>query len=107
MDTPLNTYEKIYALVADIPYGKVATYGQLAWMAGRPGAARMAGYAMSRIPAELDIPSHRVVNSQGRMAPEHAFGGAQFQRLLLEQEGVIFRENGCVDLKKCLWKLYD
>ncbi len=98
-----NLYQKIYEIVADIPESRVATYGQIAWMAGIPNAPRVVGYAMSRVPAGLNIPCHRVVNKSGKMAPYYAFGGEQFQRFLLEQEGVTFLENGCIDMEKCQW----
>ncbi|SHO52341.1 MGMT family protein [Anaerocolumna xylanovorans] len=101
-----NLYQKIYEIVADIPEGRVATYGQIAWMAGRPNAPRVVGYAMSRVPAGLNLPCHRVVNKSGKLAPYQVFGGEQFQRALLEKEGVTFLENGCIDLKKCQWSIY-
>lgn len=101
-----NLYHKIYEIVADIPEGKVATYGQIAWIAGRPNAPRVVGYAMSRVPADLDLPCHRVVNKAGAMAPDHVFGGEQSQRSLLEEEGVTFLVNGCIDMKKCQWRFY-
>lgn len=100
-----DVYRRIYELVAEIPAGRVTTYGQLAWMAGRPDAPRMVGYAMSRAPAELGLPCHRVVNRLGEMAPPHAFGGERVQRAMLEREGVAFLENGCVDLRRCRWRL--
>ncbi|MDF2514205.1 MAG: hypothetical protein K0S04_4071 [Herbinix sp.] len=101
-----NLYQKIYEIVADIPEGQVATYGQIAWMAGRPNAPRVVGYAMSRVPIGLNIPCHRVVNKAGSMAPNHVFGGEQTQRQLLEQEGVTFLENGCIDMEKCQWSFF-
>lgn len=96
-------YQKIYEVVAKIPEGRVATYGQIAWLVGKPRAPRVIGYAMNRAPAELALPCHRVVNRLGEMAPLHAFGGQDFQRFMLEQEGVIFLENGCIDLEKSQW----
>lgn len=83
----------VYALAAGIPPGFVASYGQLAVLAGQPGWARRAGSAMRRAPAGL--PCHRVVNSAGRTAP----GWAE-QRALLENEGVAFLPGGRVDMKK-------
>lgn len=101
-----NLYQKIYEIVADIPEGQVATYGQIAWMAGRPNAPRVVGYAMSRVPAGLNLPCHRVVNKEGKLAPYHVFGGERLQRNLLEEEGITFLENGCIDMKKCQWRMY-
>lgn len=89
--------QAIYAIVAQIPRGRVATYGQLALMAGRPRAARQAGRAMYHAPPNL--PCHRVVNSTGRTAP----GWAQ-QPELLREEGVTFRPNGCVDMRAHRWR---
>ena len=99
-------YQKIYEIVADIPEGCVAAYGQIAWMAGKPNAPRVVGYAMSRVPAGLNLPCHRVVNKKGEMSPSHVFGGEQIQRLRLEEEGVTFLKNGCVDMEKCQWRFY-
>ena len=92
-------YEAVYRLVAQIPSGHVATYGQLAWMLHAPRWARQVGRAMRLAPGGRVLPCHRVVNGQGRLVP-----GWQEQRWLLEQEGVAFRENGCVDLKRHRWK---
>ena len=89
-------FQKIYELVSQIPPGRVATYGQLAYLAGFPQAPRIAGQALCFAPPGL--PCHRCVNSAGRLAP-----GFFQQRALLEKEGVRFRPNGCVDLKKHLW----
>ncbi len=101
-----NLYQKIYGIVADIPEGRVATYGQIAWMVGIPNAPRVVGYAMSRVPEGASLPCHRVVNKAGEMAPHNIFGGKDLQRSLLEQEGVSFKENGCIDMEKCQWRMY-
>ncbi len=102
----LNVYKEIYEIVAEIPEGQVATYGQIAWMIGRPRAARVVGCAMKRAPRQLNLPCHRVVNRSGEMAPPHVFGGEDVQRSLLEDEGVVFLENGCIDMEKCQWRIY-
>jgi methylated-DNA-protein-cysteine methyltransferase related protein len=99
-----NFTDQVYRLVALIPTGKVATYGQIAAMLGNPLAARRVGEAMAHAPENLDIPCHRVVNHQGDMAPAYAFGGADRQRAQLAAEGVIFRANGRIDLAGSLWK---
>ncbi|HIS70189.1 MAG TPA: methylated-DNA--[protein]-cysteine S-methyltransferase [Candidatus Gallacutalibacter stercoravium] len=96
-----NFREKIYTLTAQIPAGKVATYGQLALLAGSPRASRIAGAAMYRAPAGL--PCHRVVYASGRLSPPDVFGPG-IQRALLEQEGVPFLPDGRVDLAACLWR---
>ncbi|MCL2352379.1 MAG: MGMT family protein [Firmicutes bacterium] len=88
---------RIYEIVSRIPEGRVLTYGALAMLAGRPGNARLAGKVMSEAPR--DARSHRVVSAAGRTVP-----GWENQRELLEREGVGFRANGRVDMRKCLWR---
>ena len=96
----IKLYQEIYKIAAEIPKGKVMTYGQIARSLGNPGWARLVGQAMAYAASPLDIPYHRVINSKGEMAPDYAFGGQNIQRKMLEDEGVIFKPNGCVDLKK-------
>ena len=95
--------DAVYAIVARIPPGKVATYGQIAALLGNPWASRRVGQAMRDAPAGLDLACHRVVNSAGQMAPGDIFGGADAQRERLLAEGVIFKANGCVDLARSRW----
>lgn len=97
-------FSAVYGIVVKIPKGRVATYGQIAARLGNPRAARIVGEAMRRAPEYLDLPCHRVVNRAGAMAPGYAFGGSEKQRELLESEGIIFKENGCIDMEKCFWK---
>ncbi|HIX14413.1 MAG TPA: methylated-DNA--[protein]-cysteine S-methyltransferase [Candidatus Hungatella pullicola] len=92
----------VFACVAAIPKGKVATYGQIAAMAGRPGAARAVGNLLHNAPDEVGCPCHRVVNGKGEMAPPDAFGGEGRQAELLRQEGISV-EGGKVDLK--VWQM--
>ena len=94
----IKLYQEIYDIVAEIPKGRVMTYGQIARSIGNPGWARLVGQAMFH--ATGDIPCHRVLNCKGEMSPDHVFGGQNIQRKLLEDEGVIFKSNGCVDFKK-------
>ena len=96
----MNTFEKIYYVVKSIPKGKVATYGQVAFLAGNPRWARVVGYALHVNPEPGIIPCHRVVNREGRVADGFAFGGGEIQRKLLEAEGVVFEKNGRIDLEK-------
>ena len=91
MKLPAGFDAEVWAATEQIPAGRVATYGQLARLAGMPGYARRVGRAMAAAPA--GIPSHRVVSAAGRTAP-----GWTAQRELLEAEGIRFRRNGCVDL---------
>lgn len=97
-----NTFERIYDVVRSIPYGKVATYGQVATYAGNPRLARVVGYALHSNPDPLSIPCYRVVNRFGGLAPSFAFGGLESQQQLLEAEGIEVSE-GRVDLSKYLW----
>ena len=90
--------QAVFAVVAAIPPGRVATYGQIAWAIGRPRNARLVGRVLSRAEWYGDFPCHRVVNHAGRTAP-----GWPEQRALLEAEGVAFLPNGNVDLKRFLW----
>lgn len=94
-----NFSEMVYHTVAKIPAGRVATYGQIAFLVGFPRRARQVGYVLSHTPAFLQLPCHRVVNRCGRTVP-----GWPEQRRLLEQEGVPFRENDTADLARCLWQ---
>lgn len=96
----MNTFEKIYEIVKAIPKGKVATYGQVALLAGNPRWARVVGYALHVNPEPGVIPCHRVVNREGRVASGFAFGGEGVQRRLLESEGILFTPDGRVDLEK-------
>lgn len=96
----MNTFEKIYDVVKSIPKGKVATYGQVAFLAGNPHWARVVGYALHVNPDPSVIPCHRVVNREGKTAATFAFGGGDVQRQLLESEGVVFEPDGRIDLKK-------
>lgn len=96
----MNTFEKIYAVVKTIPKGKVATYGQVAFLAGNPRWARVVGYALHHNPDPSTIPCHRVVNREGKVAPGFVFGGSDVQRQLLEAEGIVFEPDGTIDLEK-------
>jgi len=90
---------EILSAVAEIPEGKVASYGQIARLVGREKNARLVGKVLSMAEFYGDYPCHRVVNSAGRTAPDFY---EQRERLL--REGVTFRENGCVDMKKHQWE---
>ena len=96
----MSVFEKIYEVVKQIPCGKVATYGQVAMIAGNPRWARVVGYALHNNPDPSIIPCHRVVNREGRVAPGYAFGGSGIQKDLLEKEGIVFETDGHIDLEK-------
>lgn len=97
-------FEAVYGVVAKIPPGKVATYGQIALIIGRPRGGRVVGYAMAGVAANRDLPCHRVVNRLGELSPEHVFGSREYQRMLLETEGITFLEDGRIDLVRHLWQ---
>ena len=96
----MNTFERIYEVVKSIPKGSVATYGQVATLAGNPRWARVVGYALHNNPDPSTIPCHRVVNREGKVAEAFVFGGSEVQRQLLEAEGIVFESDGRVDLEK-------
>ena len=98
-------FEEIYRAIRKIPKGKVATYGQIAKMMGTRDARKI-GWAM-HANTDPDCPCHRVVNKDGRLAPNFAFDGPKEQRRRLEAEGVKFKDEMHVDLKACLWNLND
>lgn len=97
-----NSYELIYDVVRRIPKGRVATYGQVAMLAGNPRWSRVVGYALHVNPEPGIIPCYRVVNRLGEPSPAFAFGGVNEQILLLEEEGVRLTD-GRVDLSVYLW----
>ena len=99
-----GVFERIYEVVRKIPRGNVATYGQIAALAGNPRWARVVGYALHVNPEPGKIPCHRVVNRDGKTTPAFAFGGEDVQRNLLESEGIVFSLDGTVDLKEYLWR---
>jgi methylated-DNA-protein-cysteine methyltransferase-like protein len=95
-------YEMIWRCVMKIPRGKVATYGQIARLAGIEGQARFVGYALHGLKQNSGIPWHRVINSQGRISLSGL--PANHQRRLLELEKIRFNPAGKIDLKKYQWK---
>ena len=99
----MSFYQKVYEIVRRVAEGRVASYGQIARMAGSPRASRAVGYALHVYPMPGVIPCHRIVNREGRLAPAFAFGGTDAQRKLLEAEGVKVDEEGYVDIKKYCW----
>lgn len=98
------THKQIYSLVRRIPKGRVATYGQIARLAGYPRHARQVGYALAGLRDQCDVPWHRVVNAQGTISLRRRRGYESFQRLLLEEEGIEFDENDCISLKRYQWR---
>lgn len=100
-----TTYTAIYAVVSQIPPGQVATYGQVALLAGLPGQARLVGYALYRVAPEADVPWQRVINAKGEVSTSpRRLGSDYLQRHLLEAEGVEFDARGRVNLRRYLWQ---
>lgn len=98
-----NTFGEIYDIVCQIPFGKVATYGQIAELAGNKRWARVVGYALHVNPDPQRIPCYRVVNRFGEVSQAFAFGGENRQIELLKAEGVTFKD-GKVEMEKHQWK---
>lgn len=96
-------YEPIYAVVRRIPRGRVATYGQVAALAGRRGAARQVGYALHALRDSSAVPWFRVVNASGGISLDPGGAGLS-QRLLLEREGVRFDGAGRISLARHQWR---
>ncbi len=97
-------YERIYDVVRAIPRRRVASYGQVAEIAGLPGRARQVGYALHALPLDARTPWHRVVNSQGMVSRRAEPGADDRQRQRLEAEGVAFDERGRIDLRRFGWR---
>lgn len=96
-----SLYQHIYAIVREIPPGKVSTYGRIAQLAGAC-TPRLVGYALHALPEGSDVPWHRIINSRGRVSlQEPGYGG--LQRVMLESEGIVFTENGMVELDLYGW----
>ena len=99
----VKRYELIWSVVRTIPRGQVATYGQIAELAGLEGHARQVGYALHQLPDQSAVPWHRVVNARGEVSPRTAGDSHELQRMLLEAEGVEFDLRGRIDLKASRW----
>lgn len=98
-------YHEIYRQVRRIPAGRVATYGQIAALAGRPRHARQVGYALAALRGGDDpVPWHRVVNARGEVSARSTPGYEDYQRILLEEEGVVFDGNGRLALSRYRWQ---
>jgi methylated-DNA-protein-cysteine methyltransferase-like protein len=102
MTSPI--YRRIYAIVQRIPAGKVATYGQIARLADLGGHARQVGYAMHALPANSQVPWHRVVNAKGEISIRSDPYAADVQKKLLEAEGIIFEKNTKINLHRYGWR---
>ena len=102
-ETSNRFFEQVFQIVRRIPQGKVATYGQVASILGKPRGARTVGWALHSIPEGSDVPWQRVINARGIITLDaHGRGGA-IQRALLEAEGIVFDEQGRIDLEVYGW----
>jgi methylated-DNA-protein-cysteine methyltransferase related protein len=99
-----DSYQRIYAVVRRIPEGRVATYGQVASLAGLAGHARQVGYALHALPDGTAIPWHRVVNANGGISLRSMPGGELVQRGLLQREGIPLDPRGRVPLARVRWR---
>lgn len=103
-DARSASWQRIYDVVRRIPRGRVATYGQVALLAGLGGHARQVGYALHALAPGSRVPWQRVINGQGRISPRAAPGCDSIQRRLLEGEGVVFAVDGRIDLARHRWR---
>lgn len=101
-----SRWRTFYRWIERIPEGRVATYGQIAALAGLPRHARQVGYALAALPEASAVPWQRVVNAKGEVSLRSAgdFGRSGFQRHLLEEEGVLFDLWGRIDLARFGWR---
>ncbi|MBI2418442.1 MAG: MGMT family protein [Ignavibacteriales bacterium] len=99
-----NNFQKILSVVQSVPEGKVATYGQIARIAGIPRNARQVGYALHGVSEGTDIPWHRIINTKGQISFPVDSSGYAIQRALLEAEGIRFSLQGRISIKKYQWK---
>ena len=98
-----NFFERVYEVARQIPYGKVTSYGAIAKVLGAARSARMVGWAMNASHNLEEVPAHRVVNRNGLLTGKHHFDGTNLMQQLLENEGVVVKENQIVDLEKHFW----
>jgi len=99
-----DRYERIYRAVARVPKGRVATYGQIARLAGLPGCARQVGYALHALPESRALPWQRIINARGEVSARSHSEMDQIQRQLLEREGIVFDGAGRVSLDRYQWQ---
>jgi methylated-DNA-protein-cysteine methyltransferase related protein len=98
-----NFFERVYAVVRQIPYGKVTSYGAIAKVLGAARSARMVGWAMNAAHGLDDVPAHRVVNRKGLLTGKHHFDGTNLMQQLLENEGIKVVNNQIIDFEKHFW----
>lgn len=99
-----STHERILTVVRRIPRGRVATYGQIAALAGLARQPRLVGYALHALPSHTTVPWHRVINARGMVSVRSDGTASLSQRLLLQREGVNFDGRGRVSLERYQWR---
>lgn len=99
-----NFFERVYAVVRQIPYGKVTSYGAIAKALGTARSARMVGWAMNASHHLEDVPAHRVVNSKGLLTGKLHFDGTHLMQQLLESEGIEVKNNQIVNFESHFWQ---
>ena len=99
-----NFFERGYAVVRQIPYGKVTSYGAIAKALGTARSARMVGWAMNASHHLEDVPAHRVVNRKGLLTGKFHFDGTNVMQQLLESEGIVVKNNQIVDFEAHFWE---
>jgi len=97
----MDTFEKIYEVVRQVPFGMVATYGKVSQLSG-VNNARLVGYALSNLQANTEIPWHRIVNRDGAISYREG-AGPSLQKTMLESEGIAFSKKGFINLKLYQW----
>ena len=98
-----NFFEKVYEIAVQIPFGRVTSYGAIATYLGAARSARMVGWAMNASHNNNDIPAHRVVNRKGLLTGKHHFDGTNLMQQLLENEGVIIKDNQIQNFDDVFW----
>lgn len=98
-----NFFDKVYAVVKQIPHGKVTSYGAIAKAIGAAKSARMVGYAMNNASNIDDVPAHRVVNRKGMLTGKHHFSGTNLMQQLLESEGIQVKDNCIQNFENHFW----
>lgn len=98
----IDFYAKVYAVVRQVPYGRVTSYGAIANFLGAPRSARMVGYAMN-LSHDKDVPAHRVVNRNGLLTGKFHFAGIHLMQQLLESEGVSVVDDVVQDFDRLFW----
>ena len=104
MNLSLQKYDAILVIVQSIPAGKVATYGQIATLAGLPGRARLVGTALRMLPTDSGVPWHRVVNAKGQISFRGDGTSVSEQEMLLREEGIVLGRRGQIKLTNFGWR---